>query len=120
MSITIHFEIPAEDIDRIKKFYSELFGWEFEEVAGRENYLMINTTGNKEISGSVIKRMNPQQKIINYIEVTSIDECINKIEKLEGKLIIRKKAIPKKGYFSIFLDPENNKFGLWEENINAR
>ena len=26
----IHFEIPADDLERSKKFYSEMFGWKFE------------------------------------------------------------------------------------------
>jgi len=23
----VHFDIPAEDVEKLKKFYSELFGW---------------------------------------------------------------------------------------------
>lgn len=26
----VHFEIPAEDVDRARKFYSTLFGWKIE------------------------------------------------------------------------------------------
>jgi predicted enzyme related to lactoylglutathione lyase len=27
MPIIVHFEIPADDVERAKKFYSDLFGW---------------------------------------------------------------------------------------------
>lgn len=30
MPTICHFEIPAEDIERAKKFYTELFGWKIE------------------------------------------------------------------------------------------
>jgi hypothetical protein len=32
MSIVIHFEIPADNLERAKKFSSELFGWEIVEI----------------------------------------------------------------------------------------
>lgn len=36
MSTIIHFEIPADDLERSKKFYSDMFGWKFENL----HYLM--------------------------------------------------------------------------------
>ncbi|MFL6321712.1 MAG: VOC family protein, partial [Nitrososphaeraceae archaeon] len=31
---TICFEIPADDVERAKKFYSDLFGWKMEKWPG--------------------------------------------------------------------------------------
>ena len=36
MPTIVHFEIPADDVDRAKKFYSELFGWKMEKWPGTE------------------------------------------------------------------------------------
>jgi uncharacterized protein len=30
MPTIVHFEIPADDVERSKKFYSDLFGWKIE------------------------------------------------------------------------------------------
>ena len=30
----VHFEIPADDVERAQKFYGELFGWKIEKFAG--------------------------------------------------------------------------------------
>ncbi|WP_370519364.1 VOC family protein, partial [Nitrososphaera sp. AFS] len=30
MPTIVHFEIPSDDIERTKKFYNELFGWNIE------------------------------------------------------------------------------------------
>ena len=36
MPTIVHFEIPSEDIQRSKKFYSELSGWNIEKWPGSE------------------------------------------------------------------------------------
>ena len=57
MPTLVHFELPADDIERAKKFYTNLFGWKIEKWEGLANnmeYRTINTTddkGNKGIGG---------------------------------------------------------------------
>jgi predicted enzyme related to lactoylglutathione lyase len=34
MPTIVHFEIPSDDIERSKKFYNELFGWNIEKWSG--------------------------------------------------------------------------------------
>lgn len=123
MSTIVHFEVPTEDIERAKKFYSELFGWKIEKYPGPMEYYMITTTnekGEKAIDGGMMKRQNPQQPITNYIDVLSIDEHAVKVGKLGGKVIVPKSAIPGVGYFAVCLDTENNSFALWENDKNAK
>ena len=36
MPTIVHFEIPADDVERAKKFYSDLFGWRMERWPGTE------------------------------------------------------------------------------------
>jgi hypothetical protein len=36
MPTIVHFEIPADDVDRAKKFYSDLFEWKMEEWPGAD------------------------------------------------------------------------------------
>jgi uncharacterized protein len=115
----IHFEIPADDIERAKFFYSNLFGWEITAVPGRSNYLLIQTTDSTSLSGSLLKRFNPKQTITLYFDVSSVDEYIIKVRELGGKIAVAKKSVPETGYFAICLDTENNTFGIWEKNPDA-
>lgn len=88
MPTIVHFEIPADDIERSKKFYKDLFGWSIENWPGHDQategmeYLIITTTdekGNKSLAGGMMKRQNPQQQgITNYIDVNSVDEYSTK------------------------------------------
>ena len=130
MPTIVHFEIPADDIDRAKKFYIDLFGWNIEKWPGSENlpggpeYLKITTIddkGNKALTGGMMKRQMPEQQgITNYVDVKSVDEYSSKVEKLGGKIRMAKMAIPKMGYLAVCSDTENNTFGLWENDTTAK
>jgi predicted enzyme related to lactoylglutathione lyase len=130
MPTIVHFEIPSDDIERSKKFYNELFGWNIEKWSGEENmpegveYNTITTIddkGNKAIGGGMMKRQNPQQQgITNYIDVKSVAEYSAKIESLGGKIVMPKTPVRGMGYFAVCLDTENNTFGIWETDSNAK
>ena len=51
-----------------------------------------------------------------YIDVPSVDEYVDRVKKLGGQVCVPKMAVPGMGYFAVCLDPENNGFGLWEDN----
>jgi predicted enzyme related to lactoylglutathione lyase len=130
MPTLVHFEIPSDDLERSKKFYSELFGWNFEKWSGPESlpegmeYLTITTTddkGNKSIGGGMMKRQNSEQQgMTNYIDVKSVDEHSDRVMQLGGKVVIPKKTVTGMGYFAVCLDTENNTFGIWQTDPNAK
>jgi uncharacterized protein len=130
---TICFKIPADDVERAKKFYSDLFGWKMEKWPGADGkdisssnmeYWIVSTTddkGNKaSIGGGMIKRQEQHQQITNFIDVNSVDEYSSKIEKLGGKVVVSKMAVPGMGYFAVCHGTENNSFGIWESNESAK
>jgi predicted enzyme related to lactoylglutathione lyase len=112
----VHFEIPAEDLQRAKDFYSKLFGWKIKSWQGMD-YMMIDTFG---LGGGMMKRMHPNHQITDYFGVPSVDEYSAKVEKLGGKIMVPKQAVPGMGYFVICMDTENNVFGIWETDSNAK
>jgi hypothetical protein len=118
---TVWFEITAEDMDRAKRFYSELFGWRIEgfPVPFNGDYLLIRTGNGHAISGGLKKRVWPNQKTVNYIGVSSADNYEVKVKDLGGRVVIPKTAVPGMGYFLVCLDTEDNAFGVWEDDVNA-
>ena len=120
-SSIVWFEIPADNPDRARKFYSNLFGWKIEKFPGVEDYWHIDTGGGDDTpDGGLMTRKYPQQPITNYVAVSSVDQCAVKVEKLGGKICMAKSAVPQMGYFVVCQDTENNTFALWEHNPNAR
>jgi len=122
MSSIVHFDVPAEDTARARKFYEQLFGWKFESWPGMDFYLISTTNldGTPGVGGGLGKRMDPSQRMMNYFGVQSIDAAMKKVTSLGGKLITGKMPVPGMGYLANCMDTEGNFFGLWRENKEAK
>jgi len=120
MSRVIHFEIPANDVDRAAAFYRKAFGWKIEKWAGPVEYWMV-TTGADEpgINGGMMPRGNVTTTT-NTIGVESVDKALATVQEAGGKLIMPKTAIPTVGYFAYCEDTEGNLFGVMQSDPNAK
>ena len=117
----VWFEIPADNPQRAREFYGNLFGWKINPFPGAQDYLHINTGGADETpDGALKKRKQPQEPITNYISVNSVSEFSKKIEKLGGKICMERTAVPQMGYFAVCQDTEGNAFGIWQTDPNAK
>jgi uncharacterized protein len=138
MPTIVHFEVPSDNLERTKRFYTELFGWKMEKMQGmgQREYWTFSTsssdrgggnnsnggdgsgssTEQRTISGGMMERQMPQEPIMVYIGVDSVTEYSNKVERLGGKVIKQKTEVPGYGWFAICTDTENNGFALWEAN----
>ena len=111
----IWFEIPADKVDRAKKFYTSLFGWKINPIPGMADYWHIDTGGHdKSPDGGLTTRKSPQHPITNYVLVPSVKAAEAKVKKLGGKVIIPKMTVPEMGYFAVCKDTEGNVFAVWE------
>ncbi len=123
----IHFELPADDVERARTFYREAFGWRMQEWSGGEEpYTMVTTTETDDsglptrpggINGGMMRRAEPFTAPIVTIEVDDIDAALNNVEKLGGKIAVGRQPVGDMGFAGYFVDPEGNVIGLWE---NAR
>ena len=116
----MHFEIPADDIEKLRKFYSDLFGWKIEKSPGSIEYWLIKTVPIDEkmqplrpgVNGGMYKKEQAEFKSVNYISVESIDEYIEKIKTLGGKILQPKQKVPDVGWVAVAIDPEGNQFAM--------
>ena len=117
----VWFGIPADNTQRAKNFYGDLFGWKIERFPGTEEYRHIDTAGGEDTpDGGLKKREQPQEPVVNYVSVDSVTDFSKKIEKLGGKICMPKTAVPQMGYFAVCQDTEGNSFGIWQSNANAK
>jgi predicted enzyme related to lactoylglutathione lyase len=121
MSRVVHFEIAANDIGKMKDFYSNVFGWKIENWGGPTEYWLVSTGDEKQmgINGAIFKKSGPQT-VINTIGVDNIDEYIKKVENNGGKITTPKGPIPGIGYFAYCEDIEGNKFGILQPDTSAK
>src|SRR5262249_37574013 len=75
----VHFEIPADDVKRAKKFYEKALGWKITDP-WKMDYFLVETKekGEDGINGGLMPRKNPGQPFMNYISVDSIDASLKK------------------------------------------
>ncbi len=117
----IWFEIPADNLERAKKFYGKLFGWKINPIPGMEQYWHIDTGGPDDSpDGGMMTRKQPGQTITNYVNVPSVTRYMAKVKKLGGNVCMPKTAVPQMGYFAVCQDQENNTFAIWEVNPKAK
>jgi uncharacterized protein len=118
----VHFEIPAKNVEKIKKFYEEVFNWKIVQADGPIEYWIIQTVPTDEngmlknpgVNGGMYRKMVPENKPINYFSVESINDYIAKIKKLGGKVIQEKQEVLNVGWIAAVEDPEGNQFALLE------
>ena len=123
MPRVVHFEVYADDVDRASKFYGDVFGWSVTkmELEGGAVYWLIDT--GKEpaegINGGMMPRPNSEAVTTVILDVTSVDEYVDKITAGGGTLLVPKFAVPGVGYAAYFKDTEGNTFGIFEDNSEA-
>ena len=120
-SSIVWFNVPADDVRRAQKFYSGLFGWKIKPFRGMKDFMQIDTGGaDASPDGGIGQRKDEKQSIVNYVGVESVEKFLAKVGKLGGKVCMPKTAVPQMGYFAVCQDTENNGFGLWEHDRNAK
>jgi predicted enzyme related to lactoylglutathione lyase len=118
----IHFEIPAVNVEKLKQFYEEVFGWKILQYSGPIDYWLIQTVPvdangmllRPGVNGGMYKKQQSDIKPINYFAVESINDYLAKIQKLGGKVISPKQEVPDIGWVAAAMDHEGNQFALIE------
>ena len=119
----VHFEMPYDDQDRARSFYSGVFGWAAQPMPGQE-YLLVTTgptprdgppTEPGFINGGLVGR---GEAVGNgpavVIDVEDIDATLGEVERLGGRRLQGKEPVGEMGFAAYFQDPEGNVVGLWE------
>ena len=122
MSRVVHFEIPADNPDRVAEFYKKVLGWNIQKWEGPMDYWLISTGKDSEpgIHGGIARKKDrPASGVLVTAQVDSVDECLKKIVNDGGSIVVPKRAIPGVGYQAHFRDPEGNVIGIMENDPSA-
>jgi len=122
MDKVVHFEIPADQVERAKRFYEAVFNWNAVSIP-KMKYVILRTGPTDEkgmakesgfINGGILRRQAPIDSAVITINVASIEDSSKKIEANGGKMIKGKFQVGEMGYAAYFRDTESNIIGLWE------
>src|SRR6266487_6483261 len=109
-SRVVHFELPADNVERAKGFYQKAFGWDISQPPGME-YHMVGTaeidqktrmpTQPGAINGGMTKRNNEVKNTVITIDVPDIEATLKNVEKLGGKMVPEEAAGCRHGVHSL-------------------
>lgn len=115
------FEIPVNDFDRAEKFYTELFGFEFNrQTIGPVEMSWFPMDMDKEDTkygacGTLIKGetfIPSHEGTLVYFSVESVEEFMKKVEAGEHKVLAPKMAIGEHGFVAWIEDSEGNRIAV--------
>ena len=122
MNRVVHFEIPAQDLERAKKFYSDNFGWKLTQFGPEMGHYVLAQTGPTDengmpqdkafINGGLMNRDPSASSPVIVIAVGDADAAVEKVAKSGGKLVGEILDIPNVGRYARVQDTEGNVIGV--------
>jgi len=124
MNSVVHFEMPAEDKARMRKFYESAFGWKTNQL-GKEmgEYVMVQTTETDEdnmvkkpgtINGGFFDKSEDNQHPSVVIDVDDIQESMQRVAEAGGTVHGEPQEIPGIGSYVSFTDTEGNRISMMQ------
>ena len=120
-NLVAFFEIPAIDFGRAVKFYEEVFGLKLPVMeCENEKMAFFPEEGGKypgAISWAIDFRPSENGVLVS-LQVENMEVALATIAKQGGKVVHLKTKIEADGmgYFSVFIDSEGNRVGLYSDN----
>ncbi len=116
----VHFEIEAADRERAKRFYSQAFGWQLQQMGPDMSEYVVVITGDPTepggINGGIYGTPPGATKELNafscVIGVENVDQSMDKVKAAGGELLGDKMDIPTIGTFIRCRDTEGNIFTM--------
>jgi predicted enzyme related to lactoylglutathione lyase len=108
-----HIEIPADDVERAKRFYAAVAGWDFSEMDGFPNYWLFRT--GEASGGGLGRRGESVGDVIRiYVSVDKLEPAVAAAEANGGSVLTPPSDVPGQGRYAVVRDSEGSEIALWE------
>ena len=111
----VHVEVVGQDGDKLRSYYSELFGWQFGAPMGPTNY---TTLENQEgVGGGIGDAPDGYPGHVTfYVQVPDAEAALAKAESLGGTRMMGPDEVPGVGIvIGLFTDPEGHTIGVMSQ-----
>src|SRR5262249_40962284 len=123
MCPVVHFEMPAEDRNRMAAFYGAVFGWKAQMLGpDMGDYVLVTTAESDAKPGAPAGAINggffpkkpdwPAQDPSIVIGVDDIESAMRRVRKEGGKGLGEPMQIPGIGRYVSFFDTEGNRVSM--------
>lgn len=118
----VHFEVIGKDPTRLRKYFGDLFGWEFDvpspvahEVSEPASYGFLDLVTSEDgtgIRGGIGGGAGYASHAIFYVGVPNVEAALQRAEKLGGKRVLGPATSPNGLVVGHFTDPEGTLMGV--------
>jgi len=118
----VHFEVVGNDPTRLRKYFGELFGWEFDvpspvaqEVSEPESYGFLNLVTSEDgagIPGGIGGGPGYESHAAFYVGVPDVEAALKRAEELGGTWVMGPATSPNGLVVGHFTDPEGTLMGV--------
>jgi hypothetical protein len=109
----VHVELHTGDLARAKAFYSQLFGWELQDLPmPGGSYTMINV--GEGTGGGMMSDPDVPPHWLAYVAVDDIAAATEKAKSLGATILQDVMEIAEYGWMSVITDPTGATFALWK------
>jgi len=122
MDPVVHFEIPAQDLERARRFYSRVLGWDVLPVHETYYFAVTTDTGADRVPlqpGRINGGLQHKDHAISttrlVVQVGNLDEALAQVNR-EGGTIVRPKVRNPGFWYAIVRDTEGNEINLLERD----
>ncbi len=121
MPRVVHFEITGNDPEKVADFYRKVFDWKINKWEGPQEYWLVDTgdPSSPGINGGIFKPKEPFIGTVNTVEVSNLDEYVEKVMANRGQVVTDKITIPGVGYLIYCKDVEGVVFGMMQSEPTA-
>ena len=109
-----YVEFPATDVEATKRFYHQVFGWDFKDWG--PNYISFHdgrSAGGFTAEAHVAKG-SPTTGVLIVLYASNLDETYAKVKQAGGKIVREIFDFPGGRRFH-FSDPNGNELAVWSE-----
>jgi hypothetical protein len=108
------FEIPATDLDRARRFYEAIFGFEMRPFeAGELRMALFPSRGALCRLATHYKPSAEAGPLLYLSAEPDLAAVLGKVEAAGGRIVLAKRQIsPEYGYMAMFVDSEGNRIAL--------
>jgi uncharacterized protein len=110
----VHLELNTTDLAKAKSFYSQLFGWTFDDTDMGSFGIYSTFKPDTGPGGGMMSLPDAPKTWLAYVNVDEIRAATDKAKSLGATVVVDSQPVPGHGIFSVVQDPTGVAIALWQ------
>lgn len=111
-------DLFTSDVDGARRFYGELFGWQWREVSVKpeRRYGLFLDADGEPVAGVAFRRSPdpevPYARWVYYFSTPDVEGVLARVKQAGGRVMLPRREVAERGTLAVAADPEGAPFGL--------